>query len=535
MNFSKAIICFACFGSLLLCGCKSVPNPSISQPNITTSTSQSSTNPSTSTSVSSSKSQDATSSSITSSTSEKIAVAGIELDKTSLDMVIGENATLTAIISPSDAFYTSVTWESSDSSIASVAYYTGIVRARKEGIATITAKTMDGGFTATCEVTVKAIHITSFSLDKESIVLKERETYELTPIIEPENASNKEIVWSSSDTDVATAVYGTIYANHHGEATITATTEDGGFVASCHVSVKGRMVTNVKINKSEIQIEEEETYELYASIEPYDAGDKTVTWSSDNNSVATVDSEGKVAGIAVGEATITAQANYGEASASCKVVVTEKSVWQYSLGRTKATIYTYTPSYNSNPESYIRIVTPVTNTGNRNIRCQECTYDIEDSNGNVLQSVDSIYCKPNVLKPGETGYYYKEINNSESVEEGAIITAHPTIKKACDADCVRYEVSKVSFKNDDTYGLKTLGKVKNTSNEALSMTEIVINVFDENDVFLTALSTILYKTVEPSASISFEATSSYMSRHRDITADHVGRYEAFAYKWQLIF
>lgn len=520
MKFSKVAMCLACLGSFLLSGCISNPTSNVSQ-----------------SSESSSVSQGTTSSSISMSSNDKTVVIGIELDKTTLDMVIGEKTTLKATLLPLNAQSTLVTWESSDRSIASVGYLDGTVRAWAEGSATITAKTSDGGFTATCQVNVRFVHITKLSFDEESITLQGGESYTLTPTIEPENASNKKITWSSSDKDIATVYEGTIYASsyYYGETVITATAEDGGLVASCRVTVKGKPITSIKINKSAIEIEEKETYELHASLEPYDAADKRATWSSDNGTIATVDSEGKVTGVSVGETTITVTAVNGGVSASCKVTVTEKSVWLYKLGSTEATIYTYTPTY-GNPKDYIRIVTPVTNVGNRNIYCKDCTYDIEDADGNVLQSVSSVYCEPNVLKPGETGYFYKEIENSESIPDGATITAHPTIKKATESDCIRYDVTKVSFKDDATYGLKALGKVTNTSDEAVSYTEIVINVFDKNDEFVTTLSTSINKSINPAESISFEASNMLvMYRHEDFVAEDVGHYEAFAYKWQIKF
>ena len=168
-----------------------------------------------------------------------VAVSAITLDANSLELQEGDSQSLTATISPSDADNKKVLWISSNSSVATVAE--GVVTAVKAGKATITAKSDDGGKTATCEVTVvaKAILVESVSLDKTSVELKEGEEVSLTATVKPDNATNKNVTWSSSNETVASVTDGKVTALKSGETTITVTTEDGAKTAECKITVKG--------------------------------------------------------------------------------------------------------------------------------------------------------------------------------------------------------------------------------------------------------------------------------------------------------
>ena len=113
--------------------------------------------------------------------------------------------------------------------------------AHQEGKVTITVTTEEGSKTATCQVTVKkkVIPVTSISLDKTALTLTEEETYQLTATIEPADATNQNVTWTSDDTAVATvSADGLVTAVQAGTATITVTTEDGGKTATCRVTVK---------------------------------------------------------------------------------------------------------------------------------------------------------------------------------------------------------------------------------------------------------------------------------------------------------
>ena len=142
----------------------------------------------------------------------------------------------------------------------------------------------------------------------------------LTATIYPSEASGLDIDWSSSDPSVATVNNGTVTAVKKGEATILATA--GGKAGTCYVVVIHE-VESVSIDNDYLTVEVGENLQLTATVIPEDAKYNGIVWSSDNESVATVDENGLVAGIATGTAVITATA--GSKSASCSVTVTNTS------------------------------------------------------------------------------------------------------------------------------------------------------------------------------------------------------------------
>ena len=170
---------------------------------------------------------------------DTIKVEGVSLNVTSVELTEGDQTTLTATVNPSNATNKNVTWTSSDSNVATVA--NGKVTAVKAGTATITVKTEDGNKTATCTVTVKAktYPVESVTLDKTSVELTEGEETTLTATVSPANATNKNVTWTSSDSNVATVANGKVTAVKAGTATITVKTEDGNKTATCTVTVTG--------------------------------------------------------------------------------------------------------------------------------------------------------------------------------------------------------------------------------------------------------------------------------------------------------
>ena len=253
-----------------------------------------------------------------------IEVTGITLDKTSLSMTEGETCTLAATVSPSNATDKTITWSSSNTSVATVSS-SGVVTAVKAGTATITAKA--GTKTATCKVTVaaKVIEVTGITLNKISLSMTEGDTYTLAATVSPSNATDKTVIWSSSNTSVATvSSSGVVTAVKAGTATIT--TKAGMKTATCKVTVAAKVieVTGITLDKTSLSMTEGETYALVATVSPSNATDKTVIWSSSNTSVATVSSSGLVSATMAGTTTITAKS--GSKAASCLISVFNKTL-----------------------------------------------------------------------------------------------------------------------------------------------------------------------------------------------------------------
>ena len=251
-----------------------------------------------------------------------IPVTGITLNKTNINLNVGESATLTATITPDNATNKSVSWKSSNTAVATVDS-TGKVTAVTAGSATITVTTADGSKTATCAVTVK-VPVSSVTLSKTSATLNVGSTTTLTATVAPSNATNKSISWKSSNTAVATVdSTGKVTAVTAGSATITVTTADGSKTATCAVTVKVP-VSSVTLNKTSTTLSAGTSTTLTATVAPSNATNKTVSWKSSNTAVATVDSAGKVTVVAAGSATITVTTADGSKTATCAVTVYSK-------------------------------------------------------------------------------------------------------------------------------------------------------------------------------------------------------------------
>ena len=248
-----------------------------------------------------------------------VAVTGVRLDKTSLSFTgTGSCQILTATVSPSNATNNTLTWSSSNTSVATVFY--GVVEAVGFGTATITAKS-NNGKTASCTVTVNPIQPTGIKATPETSTLYGLNgTVKLSANVMPSNATNKAVTWSSRNTSVATVSSdGTVKAVGYGTTVITAKTVNG-LTSNCTVTVNPIAVTGVKLNKTSLSFTGTgSSQNLTATVSPSNATNKTLTWSSSNTSVATV-SNGVVKAVGFGTATITAKSNNGK-TASCSVTV----------------------------------------------------------------------------------------------------------------------------------------------------------------------------------------------------------------------
>ena len=220
-------------------------------------------------------------------------VAGVKFNYSELTLDVGDSMKLKAIITPEDAKDKTLIWESSNPKVVSVDSK-GNIKALKEGTATIKVTTKDGGFTAEIKITVnkvkeketstvptkkpsttkpskpvekpttptekpstpvekpsapteQIVSVTGVSLNKTNLNLYVKDTAKLTATIKPSNASNKKLIWSSSNPSVATVDQnGNIKAVAKGTTTITVKTEDGGYTAICIVTVSDKYVVTFK-------------------------------------------------------------------------------------------------------------------------------------------------------------------------------------------------------------------------------------------------------------------------------------------------
>lgn len=260
-------------------------------------------------------------------------VKGITLSVSSKTLYVGDpSLDISATLTPANATDKSLEWSSSDPEVASIApgaALRAVIKPLKPGKTTITATTKDGGFTASCEVTVKR-HVSGVSLNKASLTLYVGETESLAATVAPEDASDKTVAWSSDNSAVASVSNGKVTANKPGTAVIKVVTNDLSKEAACTVTVK-RHAESVELSQKEIKLYLGENRSLTATVLPSDASDKNVTWSSSNPNVATVSTAGNVVSKSVGTTVITVKTADGGHQASCHVTVLEPVVYATSL------------------------------------------------------------------------------------------------------------------------------------------------------------------------------------------------------------
>ena len=259
-----------------------------------------------------------------------ISVTGVSLNESSKTIKIGETLTLIQIVTPQNATNKNVTWSSSNANVATVAG--GKVTAISEGETTITVTTRDGGFRDTCKVTVteENIRVNSVSLNEENKKIKKGETFTLVETIEPSNATNKNVTWTSSNEEVATVIGGIVTALKPGTSTITVKTVDGNKIAKCTIVVKEKTedkevkVESLELDQKEIALQVSDKTTLIVKFNPELPSNTRVKWETSNENVAVVDENGIVKAIGVGEATITVTSDDGGFTSQCKVTVTKQ-------------------------------------------------------------------------------------------------------------------------------------------------------------------------------------------------------------------
>lgn len=241
-----------------------------------------------------------------------VKVNSISLNESNITLYMGESKTLKATVFPSNATNKTITWSSSNGRVAKVDK--GTIKAVAPGTATIKAEA--GGKKSTCKVIIKEHTVETITLNKSEIKLNIGETSTLKATISPQNVKNKEVIWSSSNNSIATVDSGIVKAISPGTVTITATS--GGKRDSCTVIVNDYDIAII-LTSYNLEIEKGKQAALGATITPSYAINKKVTWSSENTNIATVNQNGMITAVEMGECNIIATC--GSKSAVCRVTV----------------------------------------------------------------------------------------------------------------------------------------------------------------------------------------------------------------------
>lgn len=382
---------------------------------------------------------------------------GINLKKGSLL----EQNQLEAVLEPSSAGFSIITWSSSDTSVvepnkkSSDSLKRTYLDAKEIGTATITltvkpagASADDEGFKATCNVEVSpdgaTVYVTEIELNKTTAELKVGESETLTATVKPASATNKAVKWESSNEAVATVSNGKVKAINPGTANIIVKSEaDNSKTATCAVTVTAPTpeTPSVRLNKDTLTLSVGGTETLIATTTP---SGSTVGWKSSDPNIATVSESGLVTAVAPGTATITVTTVDGGKTATCTVTVNNNSSSQTITitpadGKTTLTVGE-SLNFNVNPTSLTGLTWNSTDT------------DVADVNNGVVTTKKAGTIKISASKDG---------NSSNEVQ----IKVNPKveIQNTDQTDDVVEQNSSIKF----TYILK--GFVDGTANEVTAV------------------------------------------------------------------
>ena len=260
---------------------------------------------------------------------DKLPMSEMVLEKTNVVLEQDQSVSLSTMITPAEAIDKTVQWRSSDPQVVTVE--DGEVTAHAVGNATISAVSADGNDAlATCEVTVtRDVLVSQITVKKPKMTLTAGDSRFLSVDVSPENATNKNVVWSSSNEEVVTVNPASGYATAHsaGTATIYATAQDGnGERGTYFVTVEEPIkVDSVEIKPSAHTMRVGEVYDLCVEVYPCEAADRSVFWCTENEDVAIVNVlNGKVTAVSAGTTTIRAEAFDNSGSFDvCTITVTQ--------------------------------------------------------------------------------------------------------------------------------------------------------------------------------------------------------------------
>ena len=252
----------------------------------------------------------------------KVSSAEVVLDKQSAELYCGETLELTATVLPEDTTDKGLIWTSSDETVATVDE-NGKVTAHEKGEATITAKTKDNGNSAECVITVLK-HVADVKISANSYNGFAGRPFTLTAQVSPADASNKTLIWKTSDSAVATVENGVVTPLRKGTVIISVRSEDGGLIDYCLVNI-GIGIDAVNLSESAISLHKGESFTLEAQISPEDATTTELIWTSENEQIVTVVDGVVTAGRKSGTVKVRATAaDNEEAYAECTVTVIEQ-------------------------------------------------------------------------------------------------------------------------------------------------------------------------------------------------------------------
>lgn len=186
----------------------------------------------------------------------------------------------------------------------------------------------DLGIGYTESVAPATVPVTGVTLDKSTLSMQVGDSQKLTSTVQPSNATNQAVIWLASNDNI-TVSNGTVTAKSTGRAVVTVQTDDGGYTATCDVTIQKKVpeivpVTGVELNKSQMTLEVDSSVTLIATVKPSTATNQSVKWSVNNSNV--IVQNGTVTAKTVGTSIVTVTTNDGNHKAQCTVEVIAKQV-----------------------------------------------------------------------------------------------------------------------------------------------------------------------------------------------------------------
>lgn len=415
---------------------------------------------------------------------KEIHIDSITIDSSVSEVLKGKTIALSASISPTNTTDdATITWSSDDDTIATVDG-NGVVSGLKEGTVTITAQA--GSKTDTVSITVKEIHIDSISLNVTTAEILKGENVELIATINPSNTTDdKTITWTTSDEAIATVKDGVVTGMKEGTATITA--KAGTKTATTTITVKEIHIDGIEVDTKDLSLLIGETASIKATLTPTNTTDedKTITWSSDNEKVVTVDQQGNVKAIKEGTATITAK--HGSFEAKTKVTVKEIHIDELLMNVTTAELL------KDESLQLSVIYKPENTTDNKNITWK--------SSDDTIATVDQ---KGNVKAIKEGTVTITATMAGKSVECKLTV-----IEKHISDETVALTKDLITIKNNQPFDLTSLLKIDTTDTYTVSYKiddEKIATIKDHTLIPVSTGNTKLNITVESDDKAKVEKT-----------------------------
>ena len=381
-------------------------------------------------------------------------VTGLVLNATTVEssMAVGQYQLVATVLPAGEGVDRAVTWTSSDPSVATVDE-NGLVKYVKPGYCTIVCKTTDGAYIATCNFII-SIPVEQIKLDYTDEIMSIGSTLRITAEVLPVTATNRTVVWESSNTNVCIVdSNGLVEAVGTGSCTILCKSLDGNYTAMCNIYVK-QPVTQVILNTTDITVRQGQVFWLNATCLPENADNKIISWESRDESVCTVESDGKVTAVGAGTTSIIATNVDTGLTAYCVVTVTQpvtgislNSDYQELWVGAKYAIIPVVEPYDAENKNVTYLssdpsVATVDEKGNVTaVKAGETKIKVSVKDSDVYAEISvKVNGEPVVEKP-ITGVSVKADKSELKVGETAKLTAVITPEDTTDSKDLKYESS----------------------------------------------------------------------------------------------